>query len=495
MTDTIVAFATAAGQAGFSVLRMSGPEAPQIADKIFRPGRKRTAERFLSAFMCSDVVQNMASYTAKLGFVYEPQTGEALDQVVLTRFCAPKTYTGEEVVEISCHGSALIRQKLLQFCLAAGARLAEAGEFTQRAFLHGKLDLNQAEAVIDLIQSETEAQSRQALAQLEGDLSKQIRQLVQDLRLAQAQLELALQYPEHEESFLAEAQLPTLLRAQAEQFDKLLAGYRRGRLIREGLQLALLGRPNAGKSTLFNALLREERAIVTPVAGTTRDVLEASLSLGGQLVHLSDTAGLRETEDVVEQIGVDRSRRESRRADWLLLLFPADAEDHWQREWEELASLSLRSDHLILPLLSKVDLLPEGGRGEKLEELTLALQQFAAKQPWGSTVAPRFLSPLPLAVKASQGLAELEERLLDLLQQEGLKAEHQQALINNERQFHCLQEARAVLADLLQELEFLPLDLLSWKLERLLGELSKLLGEDAGEELWKTVFQRFCVGK
>lgn len=483
--DTCVAYATAPGTAGLAVLRLSGPRAATLTDRFFLPGRRLGAEEALSVFsLGSSCVEQLGGYRCRYGHLYDSRSGQVLDEAVVTRFKAPHSYTGEDVVEIGIHGGAAVREQVLEAALRAGAVAAGPGEFTQRAFLNGKLDLAQAEAVIDLIEAEAREQANCALEQLQGGLSEALRNIREPLLTGQAQLELALQYPEHEESVV---DLP-VLRAQVEEslrrIRALIDGYHSGRILKEGLTVTLAGCPNAGKSTLLNALLGEDRAIVTDIPGTTRDTLEERMRLGGYALHLIDTAGLRESEDRVERLGVERSRQAMHKADLVLWLLPADLPlpDHpFADEWSAETTELLSGDTVILPLLSKSDLLSD----EEREGRITALRQAAT---------PNHLPPLAISAKQADSLSLLTEALLQYLKSLDAKP-HGEARVTSARHYRCLEQAAATLEQLLLAWETLPIDVISLTLEAASEQLAEITGESATDELWKTIFSRFCVGK
>lgn len=305
--DTIAAISTPPGEGAISIVRLSGDQAVALADKVYRCGKKSLLE--------------VPSHTIHYGHITDPKNEQIIDEVMVSVMLAPKTFTREDVVEINCHGGIVVVNQILQLLLREGARLAEPGEFTKRAFLNGRVDLSQAEAVMDLIRAKTDKAMGLALNQLDGNLSSLIRSLRQEILETLAQVEVNIDYPEYDD---VEELTTRLLLEKAtmiqQRIQALLATSKQGKVLREGLSTAIIGRPNVGKSSLLNHLLREEKAIVTDIAGTTRDVIEEYVNVRGVPLKLIDTAGIRETEDLVEQIGVERSRKALSESDLILLV-------------------------------------------------------------------------------------------------------------------------------------------------------------------------------
>ncbi|HGF7800945.1 TPA: tRNA uridine-5-carboxymethylaminomethyl(34) synthesis GTPase MnmE, partial [Enterococcus faecium] len=349
--DTIAAISTPPGEGAISIVRLSGDQAVQLADKVYQSGNKRLSE--------------VPSHTIHYGHIVDPKSNQLVDEVMVSVMRAPKTFTREDVVEINCHGGIVVVNQILQLLLREGARLAEPGEFTKRAFLNGRVDLSQAEAVMDLIRAKTDKAMGLALNQLDGNLSALIRSLRQEILETLAQVEVNIDYPEYDD---VEELTTKLLLEKAQMIQQriqaLLATSKQGKVLREGLSTAIIGRPNVGKSSLLNHLLREEKAIVTDIAGTTRDVIEEYVNVRGVPLKLIDTAGIRETEDVVERIGVERSRKALAEADLILLVLnqsePLTAED------EQLLEATSGLKRIIL--LNKTDL-PAQLEQEKLKKL------------------------------------------------------------------------------------------------------------------------------
>jgi tRNA modification GTPase len=337
--DTISAVATATGEGGIGIIRISGVQAIVIANKIFRGAKGKIAEE-------------VASYHAAYGQVIDPATGTAVDECLLLVMRAPNSYTRENVVELQCHGGVVPLRRVLELTTQNGARLAEPGEFTRRAFLNGRLDLAQAEAVIDVIRARTDASLRMAVGHLSGALSKKIKEIRHDLLALIAQLEAAIDFPEDDIEELTTAEVRAGSARVLDELSKLLATAQTGRILREGLKTVIIGRPNVGKSSLLNALLREKRAIVTDIPGTTRDVIEEFVNIKGIPLKIVDTAGIRETDDVVEKIGVEKARELVNSADLILVLL--DASEALTQEDQEI--LAMISERPAMVLVNKTDL-------------------------------------------------------------------------------------------------------------------------------------------
>lgn len=455
--DTIAAIATAPGEAGIGIVRTSGPRALECALALFRRPQALPAPP--------------ESHRAYYGLVVRPETGEKLDECVLTYFAAPRSYTGEDVVELACHGSNLVLATVLRGLLQAGARLAAPGEFTQRAFLNGRLDLAEAEAVIDVIRAHTDAALRIATGQLSGRLSREIAALRHALITLLAEIEAAIDFPEDVDP-PADGEVARRAAEVRGRADALLRTADAGRLYREGAALVLAGRPNVGKSSLLNALLREERAIVTEVPGTTRDVIEESLNLRGIPLRAIDTAGLRETEDRVEALGVERTRAQLAAADLVVWVLDASEgiTDADRRIAEELR------DRRVVVAANKADL------GD-------AVDQEAVVALLGSE------APLTrLSARTGQGMEALEALVAETLLGGGITPES--IWVSNARHESRLRTAQDALDRAIEASEAgfdqaaVALDL------RLAAEaLGEITGETVTEETISQIFARFCVGK
>lgn len=463
MSELIAAIATPPGPGGVGILRLSGPGAAQAAAHIFQP---------LGKTPLSEAPDRQLLY----GRVFD-QAGELLDTGLAFVSRAPHSYTGEETAEIQCHGSPVVLSLVLDALCAAGARLARPGEFTQRAFLNGKLDLTQAEAVIDLIDAETPAAARQAAGQLNGALSRQIDGIYSALTDLMAHFCAVLDYPDEDiDPFQAE-QMGQILARQEAALQALLATSRRGTLLHQGITCVLIGRPNAGKSSLLNALAGYERAIVTNIPGTTRDTVETKVTLGGYLFRLVDTAGLRDSDDPIEQLGVARSRQALAEAD--LVLAVCDGTQPLTEEDHDLLREALAQADTIL-LANKRD-----------------LPDFALPQP-AANDALNTLTVVPLSVKTGDGLDTLEttlaQRAETLLPQAAQSAAGE--LLTNQRQTQAAQRALDGVTRAKDALDLgMTPDALLTDVEAALEALGELTGRTVREDITARIFSRFCVGK
>lgn len=457
--DTIAAIATPIGEGGLGIIRVSGPQAVPIVGTVFRDRHGRAVKRW-------------PSHRVRFGSLIDPRTGAKLDEVLVTYMRASHSYTREDVVEISGHGGLGIMARILETLVTGGARLAEPGEFTRRAFLNGRLDLSQAEAVIDLIHAHTAESHRQALAQLEGGLSQVIHAMREALLEVLAYVEGAMEFPEEDLELLPWDTLLAKADAVEARISALLETFYSGLVLREGVQVAIVGRPNVGKSSLFNALLAANRAIVTPIPGTTRDVLEEVVNLGGYPFRLADTAGIRASADPVEQEGIDRARTSLESADLVLLVLdrsePLTAEDE-----EAIAAVQGKRVQVVL---NKADLTP-----------LLAADELQVRFPeW-----PK----MTVSCKERQGLVRLTEAMVEAVLR-GQQRPRQGPMLTKLRHWEALQHARQSLErahdGMAQRLsgEFIALDLrdaLEW--------LGEIVGLNYTEDLLDKIFSEFCIGK
>ncbi|MBI5372628.1 MAG: tRNA uridine-5-carboxymethylaminomethyl(34) synthesis GTPase MnmE [Sphingobacteriales bacterium] len=451
--DTIAALATPPGIGAIGVIRLSGPRAIEVVNALFP----------------SKDLQAQAAHTLHVGYLKEGET--LLDEVVLSLFRNPRSYTGEDVVEISCHGSPFVQQQVLDACIRQGARLAKPGEFTQRAFLNGKMDLTQAEAVADLIAANTAASQKAALHTIRGGFSENLKELRERLLKFSALIELELDFSQEDVEFADRGQFYALIGEMETATGSLLQSFRLGNVIRNGVSVAIVGKPNAGKSTLLNTLLNENRAIVSEIPGTTRDTIEEIINIDGILFRLIDTAGIRQhTTDRIESAGIERSLAKIRQADIVLYLFDVNKDktetENWKREADQ---AGLR--YLLV--------------GNKID----AGDEAAAR------VACSSLEPLVfIAAKEKRHIEVLRERMVDLVLQGQVQTEN--TIITNARHYHALQQVAHSLSDIKAGLDHkLPGDLLSLDIRRCLHFLGEITGEITNEDQLDYIFSKFCIGK
>lgn len=455
-TDTIAAIATSLHSAGLGIIRISGEDAMEIIDKIYQSknGKKRLSEQ--------------ESHTIHYGFIVEDD--EKIDEVMVSVMRGPSTYTKEDTVEINCHGGVFVMRKVLEAALRAGARLAEPGEFTKRAFLNGRIDLSEAEAVIDVIEAKNDYALKNSLFQLSGQVLEAIRSLREKILYEIAFIESALDDPEHISLEGYPDRLKEIVQNLSEEMNRLLENGKKGRILKEGIRTLLIGKPNAGKSSILNLLLKEERAIVTEIAGTTRDVLEEEFSLGGFHLKLIDTAGIRRTENRIEQIGVEKTREMLKTAE--LVLYVVDSSVDLDENDAEIREL-IRNKKSIA-LLNKQDL-----------ESRVHLSDFENE----------FTAVVPVSAKENTGMEELENCLKELFLTEDFSGE-ENVMLTNIRHMDALEESIESMHLVMKSIEDgMPEDFFSIDLMNCYEALGRIIGESVGEDLVNEIFSRFCMGK
>ena len=453
-TDNIVALATPSGTGAIAVIRISGPDAVSIADSIFKSVKGKELSK-------------QKSHTIHLGHVVDD--GKILDEVLVSIFKGPHSYTGENVVEISCHGSPYIQQQIIQLALRKGCRTASAGEFTLRAFLNGKMDLSQAEAVADLIASDSEAAHDIAMQQMRGGFSNEIQKLRQELLNFASLIELELDFSQEDVEFADRTQFNELLTRISEVLKKLIDSFALGNVIKHGIPVAIVGQPNVGKSTLLNVLLNEERAIVSDIAGTTRDTVEDQISLNGINFRFIDTAGIRETVDVVEKIGIERTFDKIDKARLIIFLF-----DRMDFDRSELERIKNRyPNKQLVPICNKVDLL-EPAQIEQLQQ--------------------EIPDVLFLSAKNKTGIPELERKLLALVDSGALSGD--ETIITNSRHYDALLKALEEIQKVKEGMEMgLASDLMAIDIRQALFHLGEITGSVTTDDLLGNIFSNFCIGK
>lgn len=456
--DTIAAISTPPGEGGISIVRLSGDEAIQVAQRIFK-GKD---------------LANVPTHTINYGHIVDPATQDVVDEVMVSVMRAPKTYTREDVIEINCHGGIVDTNRILQLLLSQGARMAEPGEFTKRAFLNGRIDLTQAESVMDLIRAKTDKAMQVAVDQLDGNLSHLIKNLRQDIFSVLGQEEVNIDYPEYEMDEVTGKMMLEKAQEVRDHLVQLLKTANQGKILREGLATAIIGRPNVGKSSLLNYLLHEDKAIVTDVAGTTRDTLEEYVNVRGVPLKLVDTAGIHHTTDKVEKIGVERSKKALGQADLVLLVLDASAP--LQSDDREL--LKATQDKKRIILLNKTDL-PAALHPENLEALVTDDSRI-----------------IPVSILKTAGLDALEAAIAKLFFGEGIENSQSNVLVTNARQYGLLAQAKAALDEVITALQNeVPLDLVQIDMTTAWEKMGEVVGENAPDELITQLFSQFCLGK
>ncbi|HEP1470818.1 TPA: tRNA uridine-5-carboxymethylaminomethyl(34) synthesis GTPase MnmE, partial [Streptococcus pyogenes] len=447
------AISTPLGEGAIGIVRLSGTDALAIAQSVFK-GKN---------------LEQVASHTINYGHIIDPKTGTIIDEVMVSVMLAPKTFTRENVVEINTHGGIAVTNEILQLLIRQGARMAEPGEFTKRAFLNGRVDLTQAEAVMDIIRAKTDKAMTIAVKQLDGSLSQLINDTRQEILNTLAQVEVNIDYPEYDD---VEEMTTALLREKTQEFQSLLENLlrtaKRGKILREGLSTAIIGRPNVGKSSLLNNLLREDKAIVTDIAGTTRDVIEEYVNIKGVPLKLVDTAGIRETDDLVEQIGVERSKKALQEADLVLLVL--NASEKLTDQDRALLNLSQDSNRIIL--LNKTDL-----------EQKIELEQLPDDY-------------IPISVLTNQNINLIEDRINQLFFDNAGLVEQDATYLSNARHISLIEKAVQSLEAVNDGLALgMPVDLLQVDLTRTWEILGEITGDAAPDELITQLFSQFCLGK
>jgi tRNA modification GTPase len=447
---TIVAISTPAGNGGIGIVRMSGDNSLEILKKIFKPVKNGEFE----------------PNVMRLGEIIDSE-GNVVDQVLVSYFKAPRSYTGEDICEVNCHGGYIASKKVLELLLENGATPAAGGEFTKRAFLNGKMDLTQAEAVADLINSKTEKEGKASAAQLEGKLGRNIREIKEGIVDLLADIEADIDYPEYEDiEDVKNERIIATLEDKIEKLEKLEKSFESGKILKNGILTAIIGKPNVGKSSLMNVLLKEDRAIVTEIAGTTRDTIEEYVSLKGISLRLVDTAGIRDTEDIVENIGVEKSKKALNDAE--LVLFLVDGSKELSNEDKALYENIKNKNHIVIK--NKIDL------DEK--ELDIDDENIVR-----------------ISAKTGDGITELEEKIEELFNLKNLESENE-LIITNIRHKDLINKAKTGLMKANNTVkDGLPVDMISINIQEAIKDLCEILGESISDDVLNRIFEKFCVGK
>ena len=457
--DTIAAISTAPGEGGIGIVRISGDKALEILGKIFVSYKNKKIEDF-------------KTYTLRYGHIINPDTKSVVDEVLVSYMKSPHTYTREDVVEINCHGGNVMVKRILEIVIASGARLAQPGEFTKRAFLNGRIDLSQAEAVIDIIRAKTKESSNIAVGQLEGSLSKKLGIIRDELLGMMSHIEASIDFPEEGVDDVSYTELEESCTKIISEIEEMIRSSETGKILREGLNTVIVGKPNVGKSSLLNALLEENRAIVTDVPGTTRDIIEEYLNIKGIPVNIIDTAGIRETDDKVERIGVERTKKYYDSADLAILML--DFSQPFTHEDEMIFELSKSKKSIIL--VNKID-------------LTQRIDMEKVKKYAGSNEI------IDVSIKNGIGLDKLKDKIYELVYR-GEVSGKSEVMVTNIRHKDLLKKAKASLVSAVDGIKSkLPLDIVSIDIGDCLEHIGEITGETVREDVIDRIFREFCIGK
>lgn len=456
-TDTIAAIGTALSNSGISIIRISGKDSLNIIRKIFVSNSK--------------IMPNNIIY----GKIVE--NGKVVDTVLVSYFKNPKSYTGEDVCEINCHGGVQITREILQLVLANGARLAEPGEFSKRAFLNGKMDLTKAEAVINLINSKNTTQARIAANNLEGNLYKKIKEVREELIELMAHIEVSVDYPEYDYDEVENDNVISLLNKKIIEINNILSTYEQGKYIKDGVNVVILGKPNVGKSSLLNTLSRSQKAIVTEIPGTTRDVIEERINIGNIILNLSDTAGIRKTDDFVEKIGVKRSIEKIDEAD--LVIYLLNIESDIDDEDKEILSKIQNKGIKLITVINKID----KGQKLKFDSILDELKRFGVNEV------------IKMSVLNNEGIDELKNKIEEIFNTNDLDFENE-LIITNERHRDLLNKSKEYLEIAKKEIENNePIDIVSIVIKNATKSLGEIIGADVNQDIVNKIFEKFCLGK
>ncbi len=455
--ETIAAISTATGNGGIGIIRMSGEKCFEVLEKIFKPVHKSQ--------------NKINGYTIKYGHIID-KNNKVIDEVLVSYFNAPKSYTMENMCEINSHGGYIVERKILEICLKNGAKLAEPGEFTKRAFLNGRIDLIQAESVIDLINSKSDKEAKASIGQLEGNLSKNINLIKSNLLDLMADVEASIDYPEYDIEEVTNNKILNTIKDIKIKLEKLSNTFKNGKVLREGIKTAIIGKPNAGKSSLLNTILNEERAIVSEQKGTTRDTIEEFVTIEGITLKLIDTAGIRETNDEIEKIGVKKSKKLIDDAELVIAIFDGTKE----LEDDDYLILDLIKDKEAIILLNKVDIKRNNlEKNEKIKELNKKV--------------------LKISAKTGENIEELYKSISEMYQLNNIEIDDGE-IITNIRHKQQIDEAIKSINEVENTVNnHMPIDIIEIYLKQVLSDLGKITGDDISEDIINEIFSKFCLGK
>ena len=460
MSNTIAAIATASGTGGIGIIRMSGDKCFEVLKKIFIPKNKNVD------------IDKVDGYTIKYGYIINPSTKEKIDEVLVSFFRAPKSYTTENMCEINSHGGMIIERKILEQCLNNGAELAEPGEFTKRAFLNGRIDLSQAESVIDIINAKTDKEAKASFEQLQGNLSKEIEEIRVSLLDIMSDIEASIDYPEYDIEETTEDKAIKLLEKEKNRLELLEKSFENGKLLKEGIKTIIIGKPNSGKSSLLNVILKEERAIVSDYAGTTRDTIEEFININGIPLKLVDTAGIRDTEDFVEKIGVKKAIKLAEDADLIIAIFDSSK----KLEEEDFKVLDIIKNRKSIVLLNKCDL------SQKNNETINYISNL------NKTV-------IKASMKTEEGIRELYDTIYNLFNKKEIEM-NDGIIVTNIRHKNLIHKAIENNIKAIESIKNkMPIDITAICIKEILEDLGEITGNNVSEDIINKIFSKFCLGK
>ena len=457
--STIAAISTAPAIGGIGIVRMSGKDCFEVLEKIFKPKNPET-------------IENIAGYIIKYGTIVNPETNRVVDEVLVSYFKCPKSYTAENMCEINSHGGIVVLREILELCLKNGAELAKPGEFTERAFLNGRIDLTQAEAIIDIINAKSTREAQESANQLEGYLSRKINEIREKIMDIMVKIEANIDYPEYDVEEVSNKDAENKLKEIENELIKLSKTFENGKILKEGVKIAIIGSPNAGKSSLLNSMLKEERAIVTDIAGTTRDIIEEQISIEGIPFKVIDTAGIRDAKDKIEQIGIEKSKKAANEADVILAVF--DSSVPLNDEDREILNLLKHKKSIIV--LNKTDLKQiVNNECKEIQDVNTEV--------------------INISLKNNEGLEKIYESLVKMFNLNQINLDNELTITNIRHQElinKAIENTRMALNDLNNSM---PIDIISINIKEILEHLGEITGDNVSEDIIKSIFAKFCLGK
>lgn len=457
--STIAAISTAPAIGGIGIVRMSGKDCFEVLEKIFKPKNPET-------------IENIAGYRIKYGTIVNPETNRVVDEVLVSYFKCPKSYTAENMCEINSHGGIVVLREILELCLKNGAELAKPGEFTERAFLNGRIDLTQAEAIIDIINAKSTREAQESANQLEGYLSRKINEIREKIMDIMVNIEANIDYPEYDVVEVSNKDAENKLKEIENELIKLSKTFENGKILKEGVKIAIIGSPNAGKSSLLNSMLKEERAIVTDIAGTTRDIIEEQISIEGIPFKVIDTAGIRDAKDKIEQIGIEKSKKAANEADVILAVF--DSSVPLNDEDREILNLLKHKKSIIV--LNKTDLKQiVNNECKEIQDVNTEV--------------------INISLKNNEGLEKIYESLVKMFNLNQINLDNELTITNIRHQElinKAIESTRVALNDLNNSM---PIDIISINIKEILEHLGEITGDNVSEDIIKSIFAKFCLGK